>query len=342
MGGSIAGSASAGGGANSVLGSALSRGSRAASGSPTGPGQDPASGSPDSRRIGLQLRGAGSTGGSTGAGSTGAGSTGAGSTGAAGSASAAFPFACRSPLPLPVPVLGRRHVQRPHDRECGKIDDLRIEAGLARGRQKVVDRLAARCDHQHSHARALSVVEALEHAVIEHGLLERHRQLLLRLEANGGVELLLALDVGQLDDAYDDLLAGDAETHDLRQAVVTEEGPQLLGETVHVGDLTFVEQPGRQRAGGSALQRRPTASREFCGSHEAGLDVEPYYRPCLLLEQSHSVVQTRRCQSHRGKLWFPSLARPHLYRPHAARSLGHSCPFGILLTGSYQAPWWAI
>ena len=49
--------------------------------------------------------------------------------------------------------------------------------------------------------------------VVEHGLVERHRDRLGRLEADGGVALLLVLDARKLDHADDDLLVRDAEAH---------------------------------------------------------------------------------------------------------------------------------
>ena len=47
--------------------------------------------------------------------------------------------------------------------------------------------------------------------MVEHGLVERHCDRLGRLEADGGVALLLVLDARKLDHADDDLLVRDSE-----------------------------------------------------------------------------------------------------------------------------------
>ena len=60
---------------------------------------------------------------------------------------------------------------------------------------------------------------------VQDGLVERHRQRVLRLEAHGGVELLALGADGQLDGADDDLLVGDADAHAAVQALVLRTTP---------------------------------------------------------------------------------------------------------------------
>ena len=88
-------------------------------------------------------------------------------------------------------VPGLRHVQRPDHREGGQVDQLGSQAGASRGGQQVLHAVAARCDHQDAHAATLLVVDPLQQPVVQHRLLDRHRKLLLRLEADRRVELLL-------------------------------------------------------------------------------------------------------------------------------------------------------
>ena len=124
------------------------------------------------------------------------------------------------------PVLPARYVQGPDHREGGEVHQLGLQAGLARNRQQVLDGVAAGAHDDDAHRAALAVVDALQHAVVQHRLLERHRQLLLGLEADRCLELLLVVDRRQLEHAQRDLLAGDAEADALGKVVLAEEGLQ--------------------------------------------------------------------------------------------------------------------
>ena len=114
----------------------------------------------------------------------------------------------------------RRHVQGADHREGGEVDQLGLEPGLAGDREQVLDGVAAGAHDDDAHPAAFAVVDTLEHVVVEHRLLERHRKLLLRLEADRGLELLLVVDRRQLEHAERDLLAGDAEPDALGQVVL--------------------------------------------------------------------------------------------------------------------------
>ena len=145
----------------------------------------------------------------------------------------------------------------------------------------MLDRVATGAHDDDAHLAALAVVDALQHAVVEHRLLERHRKLLLRLEADGGLELLRVVDHRQLEHTQRDLLAGDAEADPLGQVVLAEEGAYAIRKTVDVDDLALVEEAGAERLGGRAHELRRSPAGEFRGREEAGLDVEPYHRSRL-------------------------------------------------------------
>ena len=82
---------------------------------------------------------------------------------------------------------------------------------------------------------------------VEHGAVERHRHLVLRLEADGGLELLAGSRRRKLEDADDDPLVGDADAHALVQLVGPEELAQRLGEGLDVGDLAVADDAGLER-----------------------------------------------------------------------------------------------
>ena len=90
--------------------------------------------------------------------------------------------------------------------------------------------------------------------MVEHSLVERHRDRLGRLEADGGVALLLVLDARKLDDAHDDLLVRHSEADVLRQSGLRDESLEGLGEAVVVDDLAVAD----EAAGSSRLAPRRT------------------------------------------------------------------------------------
>ena len=100
-------------------------------------------------------------------------------------------------------------------------------------------------------------LDAADDAVVEDGLVERHRDLLLGLEADRRVELLRVLDRRQAQGADDDALVGDAEPDPLGELVLGEEGAQGVGERVGVDDLAVLEGVGGE---GRDRGRRNSAS----------------------------------------------------------------------------------
>jgi hypothetical protein len=163
--------------------------------------------------------------------------------------------------------------QRPHQRERVEVDALGLEAGRLHGLQQRLDHLAAG-GHQHDlHARgAVGRLGVAGDLVVEHGLVQRHRDRLGGLEADRGVALLLVLDARQLDDADHYLLVGHAEAHVPRQAGVAGEALEVTGELQGVRDLAVADESfGKVQAGDA--HDAPVV--DLRGGQVAAVDVEP-------------------------------------------------------------------
>ena len=81
-----------------------------------------------------------------------------------------------------------------------------------------------------------------DHLVLEHGLVERHRDLLLRLEADRRLHLLRVLDQRQPQGADDDPLVADPEADLLGKLVLGERASFTAAvEAVGVDHLALVE-----------------------------------------------------------------------------------------------------
>jgi hypothetical protein len=107
-------------------------------------------------------------------------------------------------------------------------------------------------------------------------VLERHGKLVLRVEAHGRLDLLGVLEVGQVDDAHDDLLVGQADADALVEALVGPvERAQCVGETVDVGDLAVADDPRLERHDADVLHAHPAVDGNGGGHDAGGVDVEP-------------------------------------------------------------------
>ena len=99
-------------------------------------------------------------------------------------------------------------------RERGEVDALGAAGrrrGRRRGRRSTISRRAATTTTRwRGPSSRLDDAERLE---VEDRLVERHRQLLLGLEADGGGERLVVLDRRQVEHADDDARVGDADAH---------------------------------------------------------------------------------------------------------------------------------
>ena len=110
--------------------------------------------------------------------------------------------------------------------------------------------LVARGDDEQDPPRRLARLGGtlFEHAVVEHRLVLGDRQHLVRLEANGVVELGLVVDAGDVERADTDAVAREADAHVLlRELVLVEEHLQLVREGFRVADLAVDDQSAVDR-----------------------------------------------------------------------------------------------
>jgi hypothetical protein len=119
--------------------------------------------------------------------------------------------------------------------------------------------------------------------MLQHRLVERHRDLLLGLEANRRLHLLGVLDRRQAQRAHDHALVADPETHVLGELVLGKEAFQRFGEAIRIDDLPLVEDPGRERLDRGRADRRVAVLPDLGRRHAAGLDIEADHRRGLLL-----------------------------------------------------------
>ena len=109
--------------------------------------------------------------------------------------------------------------------------------------------------------------------VLEDGLFKRHRDVLLRLEANRGGDLLGGLQRRQVHCPHHDPVVGDADAHALAELVLGEHVAQNRRERLDVDDLAVTHDAGRERGRGGVLDGH-LARASFDGGDIAGLDVE--------------------------------------------------------------------
>ena len=118
-------------------------------------------------------------------------------------------------------------------------------------------------------------VDHAERVEVEDGVVQRHRHLVLGLEAHGGGELLAVGDRRQLERAQDRALVGDADAHALAQPAVAEQLAQRLAERAP----RRATSPSRtvsagSGSGGRALGEDRAVDARLHGGDVARLDVE--------------------------------------------------------------------
>ena len=121
---------------------------------------------------------------------------------------------------------------------------------------------------------------------VEDRVVERHRHLVLGLEAHRGGEFLVVGDRRQLERAQHRALVGDADAHALAQACVAEQLAQRLAERLLVEHLALAHRVGRQRQRAARSATIAPLTVRLHGGDEAGLDVQaddvpPERRPKL-------------------------------------------------------------
>jgi hypothetical protein len=166
-------------------------------------------------------------------------------------------------------------VQRADHREGGEVDALGLEAGRPQSGQDALDHLAACRDEQDAQAPAGLVFDDVELVVVEDGVVERHRKLVLRLEAHRRVDLLVVLQVREVDHADDDLLVGESDADPLVEALVRAvQGAQRFGQAIDVGDFAVADDPRLERREGGVLDTQAAVDRNGGGHDAGGVDVE--------------------------------------------------------------------
>src|SRR5947207_12218318 len=142
-----------------------------------------------------------------------------------------------------------RGLQHAQQSERLEVDPDQRDARLLARVQVAVDQLAVRDDEQDPLRRLPLLVGALaEHVIVEHGLVNRDRQGLLRTKADRVRQLLLVVDTGNLERADADAVVGDTEAHAfLRKAVCREELLQSRGERIWIAQLAADDDSGLER-----------------------------------------------------------------------------------------------
>ena len=168
-------------------------------------------------------------------------------------------------------AIGRAH--RAHHRERDQVQPHRLELRGADGLHDLVDHAALRGDQEHPHHPAVLLLELADRVVVEDGVVHRHRDELLHLEAERGAKLLLR-EVRQRDLADHDALVADAEPHLL--ALEATLAPELSERLRHGGgfaDLAALHRAGRQRDLARADDGQRGAD-QLDGAHRGRADVE--------------------------------------------------------------------
>src|SRR5439155_12730563 len=132
-----------------------------------------------------------------------------------------------------------------------------------------------RGDEEHAEHLPVVLLELADRVVVQDGLIDRHRDELLHLEAERGFELLLG-EERQGDLADDHTLVPDTEPH--LPAAEPTPFPQLADRLRNGGgiaDLTVLDRAGRQRALRSPNHRRLRPGRKLSRADGGGPYVEP-------------------------------------------------------------------
>ena len=163
--------------------------------------------------------------------------------------------------------------------ERGEVDAVRVELGGQGGLDEGVDHRLVRRDEQDPQHPPASLVDLAQRVEVQHGLVRRHRDELLDLEAEGVAKLLLG-QPGQRDLADDDPLVADAEVDLL--ALDPGLAPQLaerLGDDLGLADLARLDGAGRQRHLGGANDHRDVAGGDLGHADGGRADVHADPRP---------------------------------------------------------------
>ncbi len=136
-------------------------------------------------------------------------------------------------------IPGARAVERADQRERGEIDALGAQPGVLHRAQQALHHLALGGDNDHALARPVRSVEHAERVVVKHRGGQRHRHLILGLEAHCRVEILAVCHRRQLQRAQHGALVGEAHPHALAETGVAEELLQRQAKLALVDHLAL-------------------------------------------------------------------------------------------------------
>ena len=184
-------------------------------------------------------------------------------------------------------VRGRRHELAGADRradlarkradhaESGVVDPDRPDAGDRERLENLPDHVPARRDGDDVDlALAVLVRRVADDLPVEDRLVERHRDVVLSLEADGGLELVAVVDCGKAHRADRHPLVCDADADVARELLAGEELLDRLAERLRVGDLALAEDSGSERHDAAAHDLGRAVDAHFGRGDAAGLDVE--------------------------------------------------------------------
>ena len=183
--------------------------------------------------------------------------------------------------------------QRADHREGAEVDALEAQTGTAHRGDHTVDHVAAGRDEQHALARAIGGLDALHGLPVQDGLLQGHRDDVLRLEAHRGVELLAVLDDRKIDRTHGELLVGHADANaPVQTAVVAVKALERCDQRIDILDLAVTHDARLERYGGRTLNGDAATRNAHLGGVDAdGIDVEADERLlalCHVMEGSGS------------------------------------------------------
>src|SRR3954471_22377443 len=130
--------------------------------------------------------------------------------------------------------------------------------------------------------------------MLEDRLIQRHRDLLLGLEANRCLHLLRVLDRGRAQGPRDHPLVADAEPYPLRKLVFGEERLQRLGKAVRAGNLSVLEDARGERPHRRRLELDGSVDVNLGSRDAAGLYVEADQVAALLAADAQLLGERRK------------------------------------------------
>jgi hypothetical protein len=161
------------------------------------------------------------------------------------------------------------------DRERRQVDGRHLEARALRGPDRVEDRVLLRGHEQAPHHAAVVGGDLLERHEVQDCLLDRHGHEVGDLELQASLQLV-GREPGEIDQADDDLLVGDAE-HDvlLGELRLRPQGLDRVADGVGIDDLAVAYDARGQRHLSEALQNGgPLGKGHLCRPDARGADVQ--------------------------------------------------------------------